>query len=131
MKKGQIGVEIMYAVGVLLVIFIILSAIAFDRRIDIRDARDTIMKKNDCYMIANKLNSVAALGEGYTSEFKTNYFADIFDTGVIYLGDNETDEQEIELVCTFNGKLNQSNYINLTGRWKVFNNGEDLELIKN
>jgi hypothetical protein len=128
MKRGQIGVEIMYAVGVLLVIFIILTAVAFERRVSVSKAGETVDKKNDCSMIADKLNSIAALGEGYSTWFKTFYFVHVLESGIIYVGDNGTSANEIEVVCTFNGELNQPIYGNMTGRWSIFNNQGKLEL---
>ena len=118
----------MYAVGVLLVIFIILIAISFERRTGVRKADETVSKKNDCAMIANKLNSIAALGDGYNTWFKTFYSVDIFNSGLVVVGDAGNSSTEIEIFCTFNGELNQSKYQNMSEKWSISNNQGKLEI---
>ncbi len=128
-KKGQISIEIMYSVGVLMVIFILLSSVTFDRKIDVERARDTVDKRSDCIMISNALGRVASLGEGYSSEFTTTFNFDVFTTGLIIVGDVSTSSpEEIEVICTFNGNLYQD-YIDQTGlNWKVNNVGGVLSI---
>tara|TARA_Y100000310_G_scaffold13087_1_gene13429 strand:- start:17486 stop:17893 length:408 start_codon:yes stop_codon:yes gene_type:complete len=128
-KKGQISIEIMYSIGVLMVIFILLSSVTFDRKIDVERARDTVDKRSDCIMISNALGRVASLGEGYSSEFTTTFNFDVFTTGLIIVGDVSTSSpEEIEVICTFNGNLYQD-YIDQTGlNWKVNNVGGVLSI---
>jgi uncharacterized protein (UPF0333 family) len=127
-KKGQISIEIMYSVGVLLVIFLILTAATFQRKIDVENTRETIEKRNDCVMISNAMNRVSSLGEGYSSTFRTIYNFDVFDTGLIVIGDIAgSTPEEIEVICSFNGLLNQHNYTGY-GSWKVTKSGGNLSL---
>ncbi len=132
MKRGQISIEIMYSVGVLLVIFLILSYATFNRKVEIERTRETVDKRSDCIMISNALNRVASLGEGYSSTFKTVYNFDIFDTGLIIVGDiDDTGPKEIEIVCSFSGVLNQTSYEDYFGKWDVTNDGGELILSPN
>ncbi len=122
MKRGQISIEIMYSVAVLLVIFLVLSSATFERKIQVEATRDTIEKRSDCIMISNALSRVATLGEGYASTFKTIHNFDIFDTGLIVIGDvGDLGPKEVEVVCSFNGVLNQTSYKDYIGAWKVNN----------
>ncbi|MDP3917268.1 MAG: hypothetical protein Q8Q42_03195 [Nanoarchaeota archaeon] len=119
-KRGQISIEIMYSVGVLLVIFILTSSLAFNRKLDIERAGDTVSKRSDCAMISNAINRVVTLGEGHKSTFKTVYNFDVYDIGLIIVGDEPgTSPGELEVICTYNGKLNQSNYTDGQGIWQV------------
>jgi hypothetical protein len=128
-KKGQISIEIMYSVGVLLMIFILLSSVTFDKKVDVERARDTVDKRSDCIMISNALGRVASLGDGYSSYFTTTFYFEIFQTGLIIVGDvSGSTPEEIEVICTFNGKLDQD-YEKDGGSWEVINAGGILSII--
>ncbi len=110
-KKGQISIEIMYSVGVLLLIFIMLSSVTFTKKLDVERTRETVLKKNDCVMISNALQRVATLGDGYESWFKTYHKIDILESGLIIVGDIEDGgTSEIEIICSFNGVLYNAAY---------------------
>jgi len=131
-KKGQISIEIMYSIGVLLIIFILTSSLAFNRKIAIEKTDEIIEKRSDCAMISNAINRVVSLGDGYKSTFKTIYNFDVYDIGLIVVGDTAgTTPEEVEVICTFNGKLNETEYIDNQGNWEVgiFNNEITLEQI--
>ena len=122
MKRGQISIEIMYSVAVLLVIFLVLSSATFERKVQVEDTRDAVEKRSDCIMISNALSRVATLGEGYSSTFKTIHNFDIFDTGLIVVGDvGDIGPKEIEVICSYSGVLNQTSYDDYIGAWKVNN----------
>lgn len=129
-KRGQISIEIMYSVAVLLVIFLMLSSAAFDRKIQVERTRETVEKRSDCVMISNSLSRVASLGEGYSSTFKTIYNFDVFDTGLIVVSDVSTDneEKEIEIICSFSGVLAEASFPDKFGAFKVENIGGLLNL---
>jgi len=128
-KKGQISIEIMYSVAVLLVIFLVLSSATFDRKIQVERTRDTVNKRSDCIMISNALSRAASLGEGYSTTFKTVHNFDIFDTGLIVVGDlGDKGPKEVEVVCSYNGLLNQTAYKDYLGSWRVNNTEGMLQL---
>lgn len=119
-KKGQISIEIMYSVGVLLVIFILLTAMTFSKKIDVEITRDTVNKKNDCNKISSAINRVLSLGSGYESTFRTVYHFDVYDTELIIVGDPVIgDPKEIEVICTFEGEIDKD--YEGTGTWRVIN----------
>jgi len=128
-RRGQISIEIMYSVSVILVIFLILTSFTFDKKVEVEKMRETIEKRSDCVMISNSLGRAAALGEGHSSTFKTSYNFDIFDSGLIVIGDIAgSTPTEVEVVCSYNGILGEEAYTDKYGAWKVFNNGENLTL---
>tara|TARA_Y100000310_G_scaffold345353_1_gene464071 strand:- start:1589 stop:2002 length:414 start_codon:yes stop_codon:yes gene_type:complete len=131
-RRGQISIEILYSVGVLLLIFIMLTGITFERRMSVESTRDLVGKKDTCMMISNKLNSVSVLGDGYSSDFKTIHRFDVYDTGLLIVGDvgvaEEDKPKEVEAVCTFNGVLFTDKFTGDGGAWSVVNNGGVLTI---
>ena len=125
-KKGQISIEIMYSVGVLLLIFIMLSSVTFTKKVDVERTRETVQKKNDCVMISNALQRVATLGDGYESWFKTRHKLNILNSGLIILGDTaDGGPTEIEIICSFNGVLDKASY-SLIGDEFTISNSEGV-----
>lgn len=126
-KKAQISIEIMYSVGVLLIIFLLLTVMTFNKKIDVEQTRDIIDKKNDCNRISSAINRVLALGDGYNATFRTPHTFDIYTTELIILGDAETTNSEVEVICTFEGELTED-YLLGTGKWKAINEKGVLRL---
>ena len=130
-KKGQISIEIMYSVGVLLLIFVMLSSVTFTKKLDVERTRETVLKKNDCVMISNALQRVATLGEGYESWFKSYYELNVLKSGLIIVGDTgDGGPTEIEIICSFNGVLNQASYSLSGGEFIISNDGGVLSIIE-
>ncbi len=121
-KRGQVSIEIMYSIGVLLLIFILLTAVTFSKRVDVRKTDETVKKKNDCNEISSALNRILALGDGYSTDIYTPYNLDLFEAGLIVIGDPGVSSTEIELVCTFEGILAKE-YRDLTGSQRFNNTG--------
>ena len=48
-KKGQISTEVIYAIGVMMIVFFILSSINFVRTTDLGKLNDFLKKKNETY----------------------------------------------------------------------------------
>ncbi len=126
-RKGQISIEIMYSVGVLLIIFILLTVMTFSKKVDVERTRDTVEKKNDCNEISSAMNRVLALGDGYEATFKTIFNFDVYTSELIIVGDPDVgDPREIEVTCTFEGEIDQD-YTG-TGIWRVINEGGMLKM---
>ncbi|MFH1052928.1 MAG: hypothetical protein V1740_00785 [Candidatus Woesearchaeota archaeon] len=56
-RKSQISVEFLFALGIILFIFIILIAFNFDRNQKVRETSDLIQLQDQCYEISNYLYS--------------------------------------------------------------------------
>ncbi len=126
-KKGQVSIEIMYSVGVLLIIFILLTVMTFNKKIDVEKTREIIDKRNDCNKISGSINRVLALGDGYNATFKTPHTFDVYMTELIIVGDLEPSNTEVEIICTFEGNLTKD-YLGGSGKWKAINSGGQLHL---
>lgn len=60
--KGQISTEIMYAVGVMIVIFLLLTGVTMNRKSELRKMDDYLQKRNECFRISNAISSLTAAG---------------------------------------------------------------------
>ena len=63
-KKGQISTEVIYSVGVMIVIFLLLTGITFNRRMDVRKSDDYLNKRTECLKISNTVSSLSSSGDG-------------------------------------------------------------------
>ena len=61
-KKGQISTEIMYAVGVMIVIFLLLTGVTMNRKSELRKTDDYLQKRNQCFRISNAISTLTAAG---------------------------------------------------------------------
>ena len=53
MKKSQANIELLYSLGTILILFLIITLISFDKNTEIKKTRDFVEKRNDCLKIAN------------------------------------------------------------------------------
>ncbi len=53
MKKSQANIELLYSIGTILILFLIITLISFDKNIEIKKTKDFVEKRNDCLKIAN------------------------------------------------------------------------------
>ena len=118
MKTGQISMEVMYAVGVMIVIFLILTGISFQHRRDIADTDEFLKKKNECLKLADTL-SVLGLGQADMNMNLTfKYTTHLYKTGVVLVGDTTETVSSIEATCAFSGTL-EKDYLNVLGKHTV------------
>ena len=85
-KKGQISMEVLYSIGVMLIIFLILTGISFQRRIDTLDTMEFLDKRTVCHAIADAVSSVSAAGSGTFISMYMRYDAQIL-KGAIVVGE--------------------------------------------
>lgn len=71
-KKAQGGVEFIFAVGIVLLIFLALLFISIDKRNEVKDAEDFIDKRNECIKVANSISTVFNYG-GSEVHLSTKY----------------------------------------------------------
>ncbi len=127
-RKGQISIEMMFSIGVMLFIFILLAGVTFEKKVTVERLRESINKQNDCYVIANAFGRVSALGDGYSVTFKSIYIFDIFDNGLVMISDElGVVDGEQEIVCTYSGLIDQE-YLDNTGIYTVTNINNQLTL---
>jgi len=114
MKKAQISTEVMYSVGVMIMIFLILTGISFNRRVEIKKLDDFYEKRNECLKLANFLTSIGSFGQFSSAngsfisggiEINLKHYADVFDYGVIVVRDPSESIKTVEATCTFNANV--------------------------
>lgn len=95
MKKSQISVELLFAVGFVVLIFIILLAFTMERRYEVSKTEITLNEKAECYKLSNLISGVfnSGTGTGMTENLKYNAEIDSSE-GSIFIGEGR-------FFCTF------------------------------
>jgi len=131
-KKAQVSIEIIYSVGVLLLIFIMLSGVTLSRKGVVDDTREFIEKRDTCLKISNKLNGILTLEEGFETNFKTIYEVEITDSGMIIVGDEGGENpKEVEAYCSFPGGLvGDVGVVKDAGKYKAYKINGEINITK-
>jgi len=112
-KKAQISLEVLYSVGIMIIIFIILTGISFERKNTLNRLDSYLERKNECYRIANIIDGVHANGDNTIATFTIINPVDIQTNGVIIVQDEGVQkgyidpERSIEAHCTYHGNVVQ------------------------
>lgn len=95
MKRSQIGVELIFVIGFVIVVFIILLGFTMNRKHDISETEIFLKEKEECYKLSNMISGVHTSGIGTGIIMDLKYDAEI-DTGEgsIFVG-------EEKFFCTF------------------------------
>lgn len=95
MKKSQISVELLFAIGFVIFIFIILLAFTMDRRHEVKEAEITLKEKAECYKLSDLISGVftSGIGTGLTETLEYNAEVDAGE-GSILMGSGR-------FFCTF------------------------------
>lgn len=95
MKKAQISVEILFAIGFALFIFIILLAFTMERRYEVKKMEITLKEKEECYKLSNLISEV------FTSGVETGMMETLKYDVEINSGEGSISVGEGEFFCTF------------------------------
>ena len=112
-RRGQISMEVMYSVGVMMIIFIILTGISFNRRLEISHTDEYLDKHNQCFKLADYITSVAAGGDGTAAQVYLRHYTDIAGKGVIIVGGAVKTEELIEATCGYSAKISATSDLTL------------------
>lgn len=135
-QKGQISTEIMYAVGVMILIFLLLSGISFNRRSELQKVDDHLQKRSECLKIANTLASLTASGFNSRAVLTLSNPVWIYPNGRIVIAPSTTSTTETS--CTYVGNINSlqlgsNDHLALTGggiNYCFFNNDEIVSIFE-
>src|SRR3989344_3049599 len=105
-RRGQISIEIMYAVGVIIMIFLLLTGISFNRRGELRKMDDYLQKRNECLKVANTIASLTSSGFNTAAILTLRYPMIIYTSGRIAVDPSLTSAKETP--CTYVGYMNPS-----------------------
>ncbi len=120
-KRSQIGVEIMYSVGILMIIFLLLTGISFTRNIDLIKTDDYIKKRNECLMWSDYVSSAFSNGHNTRIEAEAGYNVNIQDNGVIEVSGEGITNKTIEATCSFAANLSGAYSLGRGNRYEVLN----------
>ncbi len=106
-RRGQISTEIMYAVGVMIMIFLLLTGISFNRRGELRKMDDYLQKRNECLKISNAIASLTSSGFNTRKIITPQYPVQVLSNGRIVVDPSTTSAKETP--CTYVGAVNDTN----------------------
>ena len=99
MKKAQMSMEFLFAIGLIFLIFLILMIVVFDKQIETRESKLTLEKLSECQRIANIITALASSNDGTMVEIKTDYYITVTSSGSIFVNDVNTTHNEV--ICTY------------------------------
>ena len=118
MKKAQMSMEFLFAIGLIFLIFLILLIVVFDKQIEISQSKLTLEKLSECQRIANIITALASSNDGTKVEIKTDFYITVTSSGSIFVNDVNTTHNEV--ICTYvSNPLNLS----LNGQVRLQKNG--------
>ena len=92
-----------YSVGVMVVIFLLLTGITFNRRMDVRKSDDYLNKRTECLKISNTVSSLSASGDGTQRTIQIIYHVPISNQSRITVSETAATPKTVEAVCTYTG----------------------------
>ncbi|MEK6934654.1 MAG: hypothetical protein AABW46_02140 [Nanoarchaeota archaeon] len=124
MKKAQIGLEAIFIIGIVLIIFFFILGYGFDKRNDIRNSERFILQQDECFKISNLIIGAFINGNGTEIRINLEYTANTLPNSRLININDKTD-----VTCTI--PINAFSQTNLnSGNIRVYNQG-DFVLIEN
>src|SRR3989344_2401823 len=99
-KYGQISIEFIFAVGAVLLIFLVILAFSFDKANDIRRFKRENELLDECNKISNAILTATIIGDKGSVIIETSKTINIFDYGLISVSD-----EEASVECNYIGKI--------------------------
>ncbi len=130
-KKGQISIEVMYSVGVMLIVFFILSGLTFNQRSDLRHLDDILERKIECLKLSNAITETSIVTENAYSDIFLKYNTTLYRDGVIIIAGQDERKISTDTSCTFTAYINTDKpAINLTrGVVQIVNNRGNVSIV--
>ncbi len=63
MKKGQVGVEFIFTIGIIILIFLVMYAFTINRNTELERSRVELNKENTCLLVSSLITSAFVNGE--------------------------------------------------------------------
>lgn len=129
-KKSQISVELLYAVGVIILVFLLLVGITFNYRQDIRRSDEFLTMRGECFEVSDTIASVSAAGMNTERIITIDNRVKILDDGRILVGGADLtslDFDNAKAICTYTGTIAE---IELSrGDYNFLNTGVIVQVI--
>ena len=123
MKKAQVSIEFLFAVGVVFLIFIFVLGYAFNKTIETNEIDRTIKTKDTCRGIANAIMAAFISGNGTSIVTTINHNASIQPNSRLITVDDEY------ITCTI--PINQMSEVQLTKGNIIVENQNNFINIRN
>ena len=125
MKKAHISTEVMYSIGVMVVIFLILTGISFNRNRELEKTSDFLKKKSECLKVSDTLSTMWLSGSEMEANITFKYTTSIFRvSGIIFVGETTETTTSVEATCTYNANIDED-YTGLLGK-RTLKHREDV-----
>ena len=108
-KKGQISIEVIYSVGVMLIIFLILTGVSFSWRLQFMHTDQYIDQRDQCFKIADYISGVAVGGHGTSARVYIREQSEVYSNGVIVVGTTSAGPGPVEATCGFSAPMKDDN----------------------
>ncbi len=118
MKKGQISIEVLYAVSIVLILFTLLSVLALERRGDVRRMEDFMNKRGECFRLSTLIAGAASTGDRAVYDFYSHYNINVESRGFINVRDLNVTGTSQEVFCSFHAVI-ADNYTLADGNYKI------------
>jgi len=125
MKKGQISLETVFAVGMVLLLFIIILVFSFVKKQEAIKTEQFIEARAECLQLADAFNSMLTLGTASNFSMHLYYKHQVLNTSIIRTRANDS-RQEIAF-CNYLGIVGP--YANLTGDIHVQNVAGNISVV--
>ncbi len=122
-KKGQISMEVMYSVGVMLTIFIIITGISFSWRLQFSHTEEYLELRDECLKIANYISMVGVGGPGTYANTYLRERTDVSRKGYLTVGVTATGPGAVEVTCGFSANVRDTQLAPLQYHGFVNDNG--------
>ncbi|MEK6840108.1 MAG: hypothetical protein AABX72_04135 [Nanoarchaeota archaeon] len=104
-RRAQISIEVIYSIGVMLVIFLILTGVSFSWRLQFSHTDEYLQKRDECLRLSNYIASVAIGGPGTYANVYTRERSSLSREGYIVVGTLPTGPGPVEVTCGVNANI--------------------------
>ena len=123
-QRAQISLEVMYAVGTMIIMFFILTGVNFNREREVNDLREYTTKLDRCNELAQHMNGIYTLGDNATSGFYTRqyvFYVDNASQSIIVSDENLA--ESIDASCTFVAPIDEEETLAVLTTYRITNKG--------
>ena len=106
MKKAQIAQEVLFAIGIIVLIFIILMIFTSNRKVAYYELEHNVKAASDCHNFANIMSTVYAADDGTQANLRIDYSISIANNSVLRIDH----EGQARAICSSYAKIQAGTY---------------------
>ncbi len=126
MKQGQVSIEAIFAIGMMLLMFTIVITISYLKRQDAIKLEEYIETRAECLRLADALSSVLTLGPDSNITLSLYYKHSVANSSIIYSYANASTQHVT--FCNYLGRVGP--YTNLSGTMTIANTAGNVSVEK-